>query len=158
MLTATPAGTSGPVMDTVKERPYEELNSLFNDGVPHGRCYYLKGVSQKTIRYDLTAQALTKVTEVVKAGKFRSAMLFEYFSLKKVNAVPVPATAFRRELSSNILVQLTWDGEHPEWTGEAREVAKDLVDVVLRKQGMLNDSEKLGYTNYGHGKHHSLSR
>lgn len=141
-------------MDMAKERPYEELNSLFNGGVPHGRCYYLKGVSNKTPSYDLTAQALAKVTEVVKAGKFRTGVLFEYFSLKKVNEVPVAATAFRRELSSNILVQLTWDGEHPEWTGEAREVAKDLVDIVLRHQGMLNDSEKLGYTNYGHGKPH----
>lgn len=139
-------------MDMAKERPYEELNSLFNDGAPHGRCYYLKGVSHKTLSYDLTAEGLAKVHEVVKAGKFRVGLLFEYFSLKKVNEAPVAATAFRRELSANILVQLAWDGQHPEWTGEAREVAKDLVDVVLRRQGMLNDSEKLGYTNYGHGK------
>jgi hypothetical protein len=135
-----------------KERPYEELNTLTNPQVPHGNCYYLKGSSHTTPSEDLMAQVVGKAAEISNAGKFRSAFLFEYFSLEKVNSVPVSATAFRRDLSSNILMQLVWDGKYPERTGEARVVMKDMVDIVLKAQGMLNQGAQTAYTNYGHGK------
>ena len=140
-----------------KERPYEELNTLINPQVPHGNCYYLKGSSHTTPDEDLMGQVIGKAVEISNGGKFRPGVLFEYFSLEKVNSVPVPATAFRRDLTSNILMQLIWDGKYPERTGEARVVMKDMVDMVLTAQGMLGDGAQTAYTNYGHGKSHKMS-
>ncbi|KAF6757626.1 FAD binding domain-containing protein [Ephemerocybe angulata] len=129
----------GPVVDNVREIPYEQLNSLQNPQTGHGRCYYLKGVSQAFPDPKATMELIQKVAEIAKGGVFKPAMLHEYFSLGKANSVPVSATAFRRQVSSNILTNVAWEPEEGvDKTAEAREIAKELVDI------------KSGYTNYGH--------
>ncbi|KAF5314713.1 hypothetical protein D9611_007026 [Ephemerocybe angulata] len=140
----------GPVVDTVSEIPYERLNSQLNAQVAHGRCYYLKGVSQVSPNYQATVELIQKVAGLAKEGVFRTAMLHEYFPMAKANSVPVSATAFRRQGASNILTSISWE-EDVGKTKEARDLAKELVDIVIRGQGnSLDDAEKSGYTNYGH--------
>ena len=82
--------------------------------------------------------------------------MFEYISLAKVNSVPISATAFRRQLSPNVLTVLQWDGGASEKTGEAKSLIAELEDVFVRGQDGLSDSDKLGYTNYGHGQSSGL--
>lgn len=95
-------------------------------------------------------EVLKKSEEIAKRGDFATGMMFEYFPLGKANAVPVSATAFRRELGSNLLTLVHWEG-HPEKTGEARDLANELIDIVMKGPGALTKSQQ-GYTNYGHGK------
>ncbi|KAF6749617.1 FAD binding domain-containing protein [Ephemerocybe angulata] len=142
----------GPFKEGAKEIPYERLNGMLSDKVEHGICYYLSGISQKTPHYESTAEAIKKITEVVQQGTFKAAVLFEFFSLAKVNSVSTEATAFRRQLSHNILCTVRWSAsvDGPEKTGEARQITKDVHEIILRGQGNLSASEQQGYTNYGH--------
>lgn len=96
------------------------------------------------------------MTEISKGSPFQASVIFEYVPLTKVNSVPISATAFRRQLSPNILASLRWDGGAPERTGEAKNLIAELEDVFVRGQDGLSDSDKLGYTNYGHGQFYSL--
>ncbi|KAF6742867.1 FAD binding domain-containing protein [Ephemerocybe angulata] len=130
----------GPAVDLAKEIPYEELNGLMGTELDHGKSYYLSGLSQKKPCYEATV-------ELIQIG-------FEYMSQAKVNSVPVSATAFRRQLAYNILCNIQWDGEGPDRTDEARLLAREMTEIILRGQGTLSEAEKQGYTNYGHGKPH----
>ena len=86
-------------------------------------------------------------------GVFTPTVLFEYFPLAKVNSVPIATTAFRRQLTPSTLTILRWDATHPERTAEAKALSSGLEEAFLGAQDGLNNSEKLGYTNYGHGQH-----
>jgi hypothetical protein len=92
-------------------------------------------------------EVLDKSAKIAAEGVFRPALIYEYVPLDKVNAVPIHSTAFRRQFGSNILTSISWEGSLDRSNG-ARDVAKDLIDIVMRGEG----SEELGYTNYGHGK------
>lgn len=115
----------------------------------HGKCFYLKGVCFKYPDVNSIAEVLEKSEEISKRGDFTTGMMFEYFPLGKANGVPISATAFRRELGSNLLTLITWEG-FPEKTEEARNVANELIDIVMKGPGALTKSQQ-GYTNYGHG-------
>ncbi len=84
----------------------------------HGRAVYWKGVANKHLHYPSIGKAHEKVIEAVKTGKFQAAILYEYFSLNKVNDVPQSATAFRREAMGQQHLdqcELGWKGpgSHP---------------------------------------------
>ncbi|KAJ2913687.1 hypothetical protein MD484_g6727, partial [Candolleomyces efflorescens] len=138
----------GPVKDDAKEIPYEDLNSLHGHSVDHGKCFYLKGVCFKYPDLNSISEVLESSEEISKQGVFTTGMMFEYFPLGKANGVPISATAFRRELGSNLLTLITWEG-FPEKTEEARNVASGLIDIVMKGPGALTKSQQ-GYTNYGH--------
>lgn len=140
----------GPAMDFAKEIPFEQLNALTNNVVPAGNCYYLRGFSHKGPEYECTFRALQKVGEIAKGGIFTPSVLFEYLPVTKINSVDISATAFRRQLSPNVLVMLKWDGTAPEKTYEARSLVNELADIFSTSQDGLSASEKLGYSNYGH--------
>ncbi|KAJ2917522.1 hypothetical protein MD484_g2892, partial [Candolleomyces efflorescens] len=137
----------GPVMDLAKEIPYEQLNTQQNAAAEHGKGYYLKGVVQSTPDHKSLLEVLDKCAKIAAEGVFRPALIYEYVPLDKVNAVPIHATAFRRQFGSNILTSISWEGSLDRTDG-ARDIAKDMIDAVLRGEG--SDSEQLGYTNYGH--------
>ncbi|KAF5339322.1 hypothetical protein D9611_009894 [Ephemerocybe angulata] len=139
----------GPAVDLAKEIPYEELNGLMGTELDHGKSYYLSGLSQKKPCYEATVELIQKLSESSKTG-LRPAVGFEYMSQAKVNSVPVSATAFRRQLAYNILCNIQWDGEGPDRTDEARLLAREMTEIILRGQGTLSEAEKQGYTNYGH--------
>ncbi|KAJ3545445.1 hypothetical protein NMY22_g2437 [Coprinellus aureogranulatus] len=91
-----------------------------------------------------------KMTDIRKGGTFLPMVLFEYFPLAKVNTVPISATAFRRQLTPSVLAILQWDGAFPEKTNEAKTLINVLEGAFARGQDGLSESDKLGYTNYGH--------
>jgi hypothetical protein len=109
---------------------------------------YLKGISQKVPDYSSTLKVLLQAGEIAQTQKFTPSIIYEYFPLHKVNAVPIDATAFRRELTPNILLTFAWDGAK-ERTEEARSTAQKLVDILVAGQRGLSKSEEFGYTNYG---------
>ncbi|RXW25440.1 hypothetical protein EST38_g388 [Candolleomyces aberdarensis] len=135
----------GPVMDMAKEIPYEQLNSLQNPFAEYGKGYYLKGVTQSSPDHRSISEVLDRSAKIAAEGIFRPALIYEYLPLEKVNAVPIPSTAFRRQFGSNILTSISWEGSL-ERTNGARDVAKELIDIVMRGEG----AEELGYANYGH--------
>ncbi|KAJ3548836.1 hypothetical protein NMY22_g1109 [Coprinellus aureogranulatus] len=137
----------GPIADTAKEIPYEELNTLQNMQTPRGKGWYLKGISHKEPDFEGTTKVLIKVGELAENQQFYPTIIWEYFPLSRVNAVPVAATAFRRELTPNILFTLAWDSENDR-TDEARSAVQNLADVLAAGQKGLSKGEEFGYTNY----------
>jgi hypothetical protein len=93
-----------------------------------------------------------KMTRIHQEGVFTPTVMFEYFPLAKVNSVPIATTAFRRQLTPSILTVLRWDAAYPEKAAEAKILSAGLEGAFLRAQDGLNNSDKLGYTNYGHGQ------
>ncbi|KAJ2912202.1 hypothetical protein MD484_g8212, partial [Candolleomyces efflorescens] len=137
----------GPIVDMAKELPFEELNGLQNEQSKPGLGAYFRGVSQKVPDFPSTLKVLLEAGEIARTQKFTPSIIYEYFPLHKVNAVPIDATAFRRELTPNILLTFAWDGGK-ERTEEARSTAQKLVDILVAGQSGLTKSEKFGYTNY----------
>ncbi|KAF9482454.1 FAD binding domain-containing protein [Pholiota conissans] len=138
----------GPVADLTKEIPYGELNGLQNPMAGHGKSVYWKGVANKHMDYMSIKKAHEKVIEAVGTSKFQAAILYEYFPLNNVNAVPRNATAFRREMVNNVLINLTWDRSGQDHTEEARKISHDIADIILSPQSDMTKSEILGYGNY----------
>lgn len=113
-----------------------------------GRGWYLKGISQKAPDLEGAAKVLVSAGELAQNQKFFPSIIWEYFPLSKVNAVPVSATAFRRELTPNILFTFAWGGPKDR-TSEARTAVQNMVDILIAGQRGLSKSEEFGYTNYG---------
>ncbi|RXW25847.1 hypothetical protein EST38_g63 [Candolleomyces aberdarensis] len=137
----------GPIADMAKEIPFEELNGLQNEQSKPGLGAYFKGISQKVPDYCSTLEVLLEAGKIAQTQKFTPSIIYEYFPLHKVNAVPIDATAFRRELTPNILLTFAWSGGK-ERTEEARSTAQKLVDILVAGQRGLSKSEEFGYTNY----------
>ncbi|TFK28966.1 FAD binding domain-containing protein [Coprinopsis marcescibilis] len=133
------------IFNGAKEIPYEQLNSMQNPMVEHGRGYYLKGTTQKVPNATSLSEILAKCEQLGQEGEFVPGILHEYFNLDKVNAVSDSATPFRRGLDMNVLTVLSWDDDvSPEKTDKARAVAKEIGDIVARGQ----DVQGTGYSNY----------
>ncbi|TFK28951.1 FAD-binding domain-containing protein [Coprinopsis marcescibilis] len=133
------------VFDGAKEIPYEQLNGLQNAMVDHGRCYYLKGTTQKTPNVTSMSDILVKLAQGAQEGHFAPAALHEYFNLDKVNTVSDSVTAFRRGLDPGVLIVLSWDSDvSAEKTDKARAFANEIVEIVARGQ----DGQASSYSNY----------
>ncbi|KAF8974279.1 hypothetical protein BDZ97DRAFT_1935235 [Flammula alnicola] len=113
----------GPVADMTKERPYEELNALQNPMTGPGKAVYWKGVANKRPHHPSIAKAHEKITEL-------------------------NATAFRREMVNNVLINITWDHKIQDRTEEARKTAHEIADIITGHQSEMTNSEILGYSNY----------
>jgi len=136
----------GPMVDGAKDRPYEELNGLQNPDLYHGRSYYVSGTAQHDSNPEVTLALMKQVAEIDAAGVFWPAVIHEFLSVEKVNTVASDVTPFRRQLTSNVLVVLAWDGA-PEKTAEAREIAHGIKRRVNAGQSVAN-ADYIGYTNY----------
>ncbi|KAF5326847.1 hypothetical protein D9619_005057 [Psilocybe cf. subviscida] len=137
----------GPVADTSKEIPYEEINSMLLSIAAHGPGTYQKGTGNKSPDFPSLKRAHEKVIETVGSGKINGAVLFEYYPLQKVNTVPREATAFRREMVNNVVLILRWDQKTVDRTVEARSIGAELLDILQGGQSELTTSESLGYSN-----------
>lgn len=113
-----------------------------------GQGAYLKGIRQKIPDYSSTLEALLQLGEISRAQKLTPSIIYEYFPLHKVNAVAIDATAFRREVTPNILLTFGWDGTRDRTT-QARSAAQKLVGILVAGQHGLSESEEFGYANYG---------
>jgi len=148
--------------DQTREIPFEELNSLQNPLLVHGQGYYIKGIAHHGPDYPSMLAAHTRLIARVneKNLRFRARILFEYFPLSKVTSVPRGTTAFMRTGESNVLILVGWTpaaaagtsealdlGETEKGnTDEARELAKELAEILL--SGQREEDLQLGYTNY----------
>ncbi|KAF9569413.1 FAD-binding domain-containing protein [Agrocybe pediades] len=138
----------GPVADMTKEIPFEELNALQNPMTMHGKGVYQKGVAHIRPHPEAVVQAHDRLMEIVKEGHFIGQIIYEYVPLDKINSVPTHATAFRREITSNILVNLTWDQSIQDRTEGGRKIAKELTSILAGSASDLTISQSLGYSNY----------
>ncbi|TFK19453.1 FAD binding domain-containing protein [Coprinopsis marcescibilis] len=133
------------VFDGATEIPYEQLNSLQNNSVEHGRCYYLQGSNQAVPDAASMLAVLTKCGEVAEAGNFKPTVLYEYFNLNKANTVDDAATPFRRGLTPSILTILAWEDDVLKTT-IAKDIAKEFVAII--KSNQEGTAREIGYPNY----------
>lgn len=120
-----------------------------NPAAKHGRAVYWKGVANKNPHFSYIGKAYDKAVEAIKTGNFQGGVLYEYFPLDKVNAVPRSATAFRREMVNNVLINISWDGQAGDHTEEARTLSHEIADIINSAQSDMTVSESAGYSNYG---------
>ncbi|CAA7266217.1 unnamed protein product [Cyclocybe aegerita] len=141
----------GPISDTSKETPYEEINTFLNPMVTPGKGGYMKGVAIRHLHTPSMLKAHERLVEVMNNSPFKiGGILYEFFGKKAKKATP-EETAFRRERAvDNMLILLTWD--HDDSTAnmeeDARRVAAELGAMVMQNQLGLTPVEALGYGNY----------
>jgi len=73
----------GPVMDTCKELPYEELNSIQNFNLKHGGNYYVKGVFSSGLQPDVAEKLTSRIPELTKASGANLTVVHEFFAHKE---------------------------------------------------------------------------
>ena len=94
----------------------------------------MRGVSQSgSPAKDITTAATDFTAEFTKTGEFRVGLLYEYYPLAKVNAVPSDATAFPRPIAGNILTMVFWDERSEDKLRRAREAVHELAGVLAHK-------------------------
>ncbi|KAG6889203.1 hypothetical protein C0995_002663 [Termitomyces sp. Mi166 len=138
----------GPIADLTKEMPYEEINALQNPVVFHGQGMYMKGIAQRLPHFESDAKAFDYIQKV-SGPEFKVNLLFEYFPLAKVSAVPSASTAFRRDPTSSILALVIWKDDTEENLERGRTVAHELAKVIIEGQQGMSSTQSLGYSNYG---------
>jgi hypothetical protein len=138
-----------PIADMTKEIPYEELNSLHNPQLLHGRCTYMKGVKWTKPRLEVASKVMAEVIELsAKRPDMSILCAFEYFGLKKVCTVPDDATASLRSPYCNVLNIIRWDENTEENLVFARNASKTITDIAISGNVELEDKESAGYGNY----------
>lgn len=118
-----------PVVNTISMIPYPQLNSLQNPMATYGDRKSFKGVFYhppldptfaRTVMADFTAKIQGD------PDLLASALLLEFFDMRKVCEVPQSATAFAsRNFTQNGLINLRWtdptkDGQHRAWAREVQ--------------------------------------
>lgn len=116
-----------------------------------GRNVYMRGVTQLTPKLDVAQAVLKRIAELgVSDPDVQVGMLFEYFSLAKVNSVAHDATAFRsRGPKGNVLAQVAWANDTPEKSKRGRDIAHELTGIITAKEREAHEYENSGYGNYG---------
>ncbi|KAF8639953.1 hypothetical protein AX17_001203 [Amanita inopinata Kibby_2008] len=137
----------GPVLDTTREVPYEEVNCLQNEYAKHGQGVYMKGVAHDGPIPSCFERTIKKLDEL-QLRDIKYSILFEYFPLTKVAAIPIGTTAIRRTIKPNALVVLYWDNTACDGTDKARVAAYELCASILGDRSLLNDPATFGYSNY----------
>ncbi|KAF9008803.1 FAD binding domain-containing protein [Cyathus striatus] len=138
----------GPISDFTKEMSYDVVNSLQNPMAGHGSGVYMKGLAHNNPNPESIIKAHERVIEIFEAGTLRPNVLYEYFSLSKINSVRIDATAFQRVPTANVLVAIAWDGSIPDQSDVAREYAYELADIISSGQIGLKVTDGVGYSNY----------
>ena len=158
----------GPVLDAVSMIPYEALNGLHNATIPYGINYHLNGTSRgprgvtpemsATLMNQLIATASAPGASAPEGVTPTMTLLWEFYNMKKLSSVAPDATAFRMRVPHPLITMLiTWDGDSPEATADAKE---RLSGYKRFAEGALKDSfeggEKgendTGYGNNGEWK------
>ncbi|RPD66672.1 FAD-binding domain-containing protein [Lentinus tigrinus ALCF2SS1-7] len=133
-----------PVADMSKEQPYEVLNTLQNHIAGPGQNVYMKGCfAPEPFPRALLPRVFARVVELSAPEAYTFGLLFEYFPLGKVNAVPDAATAYRRGLASNVLCAVYAKEESDAAFKYSRDAAHELTGMITGKKG-----EEIGYGNY----------
>ncbi|KAI0300589.1 FAD-binding domain-containing protein [Multifurca ochricompacta] len=138
----------GPVMDTCKEIPYEELNSMQNFNVKHGKNYYMKGVFASAPQADVAHNLVSRLPELSTKNDIRLTVVYELISTKKVLSIPNHATAHIRGSRVNVLIFATWDDKDTKKLDTVRSAANELGGILLEGERNIPESLNTGYGNY----------
>jgi len=154
----------GPVVNATGMMPYEVVNTLQNDTLPHGSNYHLTCSlrGEGRVQPEPVQEIFNKLMEVTSApgpcltsGGPTLSLIWEFLNLKnKVANVPVDATAYRmRIVRPSLPTVMMWEGDSVEAANDARERMmrlKETVDQALKHtfpNGLGEDAT--GYGNYG---------
>ncbi|KAH9035779.1 hypothetical protein EDB85DRAFT_2143531 [Lactarius pseudohatsudake] len=139
-----------PVFDNAKEIPFEKLNSLTNDGFPHGGNYYMKSAFQSNPRFDVINAVLEKLIELNAApgNEIDHAYMFEYTPQRTVLTRRDDATAHIRSHRNMTGCVLKWPNNTPSVAQAAKRAAAELVDIVAKAEAQVSGTDiNSGYGN-----------
>ncbi|KAF2132454.1 FAD-binding domain-containing protein [Dothidotthia symphoricarpi CBS 119687] len=142
-----------PRVNTVKERPYREMNGVMNNAVNYGGRKLSKGASFKL---PLRAPFVRSLMDGLKSlhsrvpGSKKTIMLFEFFHTAKLNSVSSDEMSFaNRGTHQNLMFGPFWDNAEDDiasraWAKGVAELARSELERTTQKSG-----ERIGeYGNY----------
>ncbi|KAL2839022.1 hypothetical protein BJX68DRAFT_202336 [Aspergillus pseudodeflectus] len=127
----------GPVANMISMIPYSQLNALQNPMATYGDRKSFKGIFfNPPLSPSFAQTVLAEFTEKVASDPDlgASGILFEFYDMGKINAVPRRATAFAsRGTTQNGIITLRWsdaskDQEHRGWARKVQERYKEELD------------------------------
>ncbi|KAA1469078.1 FAD-binding domain-containing protein [Dentipellis sp. KUC8613] len=140
-----------PIVNTCGEIPFERLNSLQNDKVPHGRNYYLKPIYQPGPDMEVAKKISQRIVELASAHSDvieEIAFMYEFWPLDKICSVPEGETAFQRIRRLSGVTQIVFKENTEEQLKITRMVAQELVDITHTLKDNLPEDQNTGYANY----------
>jgi hypothetical protein len=147
-----------PIKNNCEERPYCTMNGIMNHAVDYGGRKISQGVSyQLPLSPDFIrgiVEELSFLHAEIPATR-RSILLFEFYQMGAVTAVPTEATAFgNRGEHQNALIGPFWndakdDEKCVRWLAHMTEIFRDELERVGRETGKVNETAAIGtYANY----------
>jgi FAD/FMN-containing dehydrogenase len=138
----------GPVMDTCKEIPYEELNAIQNFNVRHGNNYYMKGVFSSGPQADVAKNLVSRLPELSKESSANITVVYELLPKEKTLSVPRNATAHIRVPLFNVLLIATWNDKDTNKVDVLRRATNELASIVIQGEKVITEQLSIGYGNY----------
>jgi len=138
----------GPVMDSCKEMPFEQINTLQNFNVQHGSNYYMKGVYSSGPQIPVTENLVSRLPELSASTGLRLVVVYEFFPTKKYLSVPNNATAYIRESRLNVLLLAVWDPKDTDKLGVVRSATSELARIIVDGEKTRPKAPDAGYGNY----------
>ncbi|KAF2742533.1 Glucooligosaccharide oxidase [Sporormia fimetaria CBS 119925] len=147
-----------PRVNTMKQRPYREMNGAMNHAVDYGGRKLSKGASFATPLSPAFVRSLIdelKELHARVAGAKRTIMLFEFFQTDKLASVPLEDMAFaNRGKHQNLMLGPFWDKAEDDsacrfWARGVAKLARSELERVCREQGDAESVKSIGeYGNY----------
>jgi hypothetical protein len=138
----------GPVMDTCKEIPFEQLNSLQNSHAVHGKNYYMKGVFSSEPQLEVVDKLVSRLPQIRAESGANLTVLYELIPTKKILSIPNHATAHIRGCRINVLISADWDSKDTDILDKVRKATSDLGQIVVQGEKIIPESLNVGYGNY----------
>jgi len=138
----------GPVMNTCKEIPYEELNAIQNFNVPPGGNYYMSGVFSSGPQVDAAKNLVSRLPSLSKESNANFTVVYELLPKEKTLTVPNTATAHIRPPLFNVLVLATWRDKDPNKHDVVRNASSELGRIVTHGEKVITEHHNAGYGNY----------
>jgi hypothetical protein len=135
----------GPVANMISMIPYSQLNALQNPMATYGDRKSFKGIFfNPPLSPSFAKTVLAEFTEKVASDPDlgASGILFEFYDMGKINAVPRGATAFAsRGTTQNGIITLRWsdvskDQEHRGWARKVQERYKEELDKEEKRKAV----------------------
>jgi len=144
----------GPMANSAKMIPYEEVNTLQNNVAVPGRGIFMTATSLAPHAPEVPIILYKQLLEHVDHPSVRLMIMFEYFGLGVSDAIAKDATAYpSRGVGQNVMVQGIFDGsgsysDLQENAGVARELAGSIKKVLTEKVGKAIQGDEAPYGNY----------
>jgi len=138
----------GPVMDTCKEIPFEQLNGMQNSQAVHGKNYYMKGVFASAPQRDVAEKLVSRLPQLSAESGAQLFVMHELIPTSKMISVPNNATAHIRGARINVLIVSTWESKDPNALDAVRKAANELAGIVVQGEKVIPESLNVGYGNY----------